>query len=698
MSSLNIATRALTANLSALQVVGNNIANVNTEGYSRQVVSFNSVAGQRYGSNYFGKGVELESVTRIYDQLLAREAQITQSVASSDALLYQRLKQVEDLFPMGETGLGAALNDALNAWVDVASSPTDLTARTVALSRSEAFTQQLNSITQTLDELWTSARQQVDATVTNINELAKQIAALNVRIVEGQSSTAVPNELLDQRDQLLRQLNTHVQTTAVVSDNGSMTVFVGGSLPLVLGSQAYKMARADTLTPPPNDMPLDPKQIAIALDRDGQPYSISSDLLRGGELNGLVQFINDDLNTTTNLLGRMALGTAIQMNEQQALGLNLNGEMQPDSPLFSLAGGYLAMDGIDVSFDSLKSRSTAPALTATVADPTAFVASNYEVRITDAAAVPPTGSMVRLSDGKAFAFTVVDDPADPGTQQLLNFTGLTPADQLDGLSFSLDSAALANGDRYLIKPFADASRNIGVAISRPEQLAAASAVMVSPDLQAGSGLGVETFSVVGFEQLSGSAPGVANHPTLTLTYDDSTGAFNLAATVGAGTATVSPTSLTYSPGQPLTSQITVDDGAGNVYTIDYSVTLRGAPADGDVITMSPPGPGDDMRQNAGNAQAMLGLRDVATFEGVSLSDGYVSVFSVVAARVQAAKFSAEFSETKAVSAETARANVAGVNLDEEAARMLQYQQSYQAAAKYLQTVQGTFDTLINSFR
>ena len=685
MSSLNIATRALTTNLSALQVVGNNIANVNTEGYSRQVVSFNSVAGQRLGGSYFGKGVELESVTRIYDQLLAREAQLTQSVASSEAVLYQRLQQVEDLFPMGESGLGAALNDALNAWVDVSSSPTDLTARTVVLSRTEDFTQQLNSITKTLDELWVSARQQVDATMTSINELAKQIAALNVRIVEGQSATAVPNELLDQRDQLLRQLNTHIQTTAVVSDSGAMTVFVGGSLPLVLGGEAFKLARSDTLDPPPTDAPLDPKQIGIALDRDGQPYSISQDLLRGGELNGLVRFINNELNDATNLLGRMALGTAVQMNEQHALGLNLNGEMQPDNPLFSLAGGYLSMDGIDVSFSAIPSRTSAPALTATVEDPSAFIASNYEVRITDAAAVPPTGSMVRLSDGKAFAFTV--DTAN--NNQLVFGSGTS----LDGLGFSLAaSPALASGDRYLIKPFADASRNIGVAISRPEQLAAASAVMVRPDLQAGSGLGVETFSVVGFDLVSGSMP--ATRPTLELIYDDTTGQFNLSTPTA--NATVSPTSLTYAPGDPMTAQITVDDGAGNVYTIDYSVTLRGAPADGDTITMLPPGPGDDMRQNAGNAQAMLTLRDVPTFEGIALSDGYVSVFSEVAARVQAAKFAAEFSETKAVSAETARANVAGVNLDEEAAKMLQYQQAYQASGKMMQLAQNIFDSLLQS--
>lgn len=671
MSSLNIATRALTTNLAALQVVGHNIANVNTAGYSRQTLQMSSVEGQRMGNAYFGKGVEIAEVTRAYDELLTREAQVTQSVASSDAVLYQRLKQLEDLFPMGETGLGATLNSALNAWVDVASSPTDLTARTVVLTRSEDFTQRLNNVTKSLDELRTSSLEQVNATLTSINTLAQNIAGLNLRIIEGTGAGKVPNDLLDQRDQMVNELSKYVQTTSVVSDNGSMTVFIGGSLPLVLAGQAYELARADKINPPPADAPLDPMQVGIVLNREGQPYAIDESLLRGGELEGLVRFVNHDISDTTNLLGRMALSTAMQMNEQHRLGLDLNG--QPGGNLFSMDGGYLSVNATTnaVTINALKSRSGAPDMGVTVSDPTALIASNYEVRFTAAG----EGSILRLSDGKTTAF---------------NASTPLPL-EVDGLTFDMPGAPTA-GDTYLVKPFADASRNIGVAVSKPEGLAAASPLLAVFDSGNLGGLGLENLS----------AHTVGPHSAVEFRYNDANGAFDVydistgnlmvydSATHSFSAATTETTSgwTAYAPGQPLTFT------SG---TSSWSVTLRGIPSDADSVVIRPPNSTESMRQNAGNAQALLALRDMPSYEGVSLSDGYISVFSEVAAKVQAGRFAAEFSETKAVSAETARANVAGVNLDEEAARLLQYQQSYQAAAKFLQTVQSTFDTLIASF-
>ena len=109
MSSLNIASRALTTNLAAMQVIGHNIANVNTDGYSRQNILLGTSGGQFLGNGYFGKGVEIEGVSRAYDSYLTREAQITRSVAAGDEARYARLKQLESLFPLGETSLGVTL-------------------------------------------------------------------------------------------------------------------------------------------------------------------------------------------------------------------------------------------------------------------------------------------------------------------------------------------------------------------------------------------------------------------------------------------------------------------------------------------------------------------------------------------------------------------------------------------------------------
>lgn len=682
MSGLDIASRALTTNLAALQVIGNNIANVNTAGYSRQTVQLSSVEGQRFGNAYFGKGVELATVTRSYDELLTREAQLTKSTASSDALRYQRLKQLEDLFPLGDTGLGASLNKALNAWVDVASSPTDLTARNVAISSAQDFAQRLNDVTNSLDGLRVSAVQQVDSSLASINGLAKDLAALNQRIIEGTGSGAVPNDLLDQRDQLVNQLNQYIQTRTVTSDNGSMTVFIGGSIPLVLGAQAYEMARADKVVPKPSDAPADPLQVGIVLKRDGQPYTVADSLLRGGELNGLVQYINHDLGDTTNQLGRLALSFGVQMNAQHRLGIDLNGQMGGD--LFSLGGGNLTSSNGQVTIAGLPEQGAQGSATASVSDPTQFVASDYEIRFdsTD----PTKGVVLRLSDGKSSQFTV-----SGGQLSFASPSG--PSNTLDGLQFSVSASSA--GERYLLKPFADASRNIGVAVSLPQSLAAASPVLVQPTLKSGSGLGVQNYALTGVSLAAGGTVNPASLPAVDLSYDSATGSFKPPSPLPAGLSSVSVTPTSgYSPGNPMS--IAVTTSTGDKFT--YSLTLGGTPLNGDMVTIRPPNAGESMKQNPGNAKAMLALRDVPSFEGVNLSDGYVSVFSNVAAKVQSGKFAADFSETKATSAETARANVSGVNLDEEAAKLLQYQQSYQAAAKYLQTAQSTFDTLLGVFR
>ena len=143
-----------------------------------------------------------------------------------------------------------------------------------------------------------------------------------------------------------------------------------------------------------------------------------------------------------------------------------------------------------------------------------------------------------------------------------------------------------------------------------------------------------------------------------------------------------PASYNYTPGQPLQFN-------------GWSLTLRGAPAPGDSFDITA-APATNNSQNAGNAVGMLALRDLATFDGVSLSNGYSAVLSDMGTRVQGARFAASYSGQVADSTESARVAVAGVNLDEEAARLLQFQQAYQAAAKYMQIAQGMFDTLLQT--
>lgn len=694
-NSLNIARSAVTSNLAALQVIGHNIANATTEGYTRQTVDMQARTGSQLGSslNFFGQGVNVASVERQYSGFLTREAQATKAVAAGDAAHYMRLQQLEELFPMGETGMGEVINGALNAWVDVASSPTDLTARAVALTSAEDLATRLQATTSGLDELRVSSTQQLNGTLESINTLAKSIATLNAKVM--QSGDEVSNDLLDQREKAITDLNKYVQTSTVADARGGLTLFVAGGQPLVLGGTAFQLKNATdpSVSGTAQMAPLDPMQVAVVLDRgDGQPTALNPQMLGGGELSGLLQFVNHDLTDTQNAVGRLTMSLAVQMNEQHRLGIDLNGQAGGD--LFSLQGGYVSTDATSgaVSISALPAPGATGTVAATVTDPTALKASNYELQFSD----PSNGALVRLSDGLSTNFTV-----DPGGK--LSFG---TASELDGLSFAVDTTDWpAGGDRYLFKPFADVSRNINMAVTQPASVAVASPVYASFASANTGSMGLQSLSLSAASPSLKDVMASGSLPTISLEYDSATGTFDGLAASPAGSAQFldkdgaplsAPNLPKYVPGATL--NIKWSDGGGNSLT--YALILRGTPADNDKLTIrsalpNPSDPAAGFIQNAGNANAMLALRDQASLDGVTLSNGYTSVFSVVANKAQAGRLAAEFSDTKAMAAENARSSQSGVNLDEEAARLLQYQQAYEAAAKYLQVIQANFDTLLS---
>ena len=148
MGILNVGVRALQANQVALQTAGNNIANVNTAGYSRQSAVLQTVQGQFTGNGYIGKGVEVQTIQRNFDVFLTRQATLAGATQAADQTRADKLKQLEGIFPTGASGLGASINDMLNAFSDVASAPTDLTARTVVLTRMDETSARIRATSQ----------------------------------------------------------------------------------------------------------------------------------------------------------------------------------------------------------------------------------------------------------------------------------------------------------------------------------------------------------------------------------------------------------------------------------------------------------------------------------------------------------------------------------------------------------------------
>lgn len=625
MSSLNIGARALTTNLAALQVIGHNIANVNTAGYSRQNVQLTTAGAQAFGNGYIGKGVDMSTVERSHSAYLTREAQLTGSVAAADSVRYSRLQALESAFPLGTAGLGAALNDTLNAWSDVASAPNNLTARVVVIAKGEEFASRLRNTAGQLDALSRSTQQQVQGTVDTINGLAGDLAKINQRIVESSGGVHTPNDLFDQRDQLLSELSQHIQTSTIFDKDGAVSVFVAGSQPLVLGQRASQLAVTRDAT--------DNSRIGVSFVQGSVTTPLPDSTLGGGGLSGLMNFLNTDLVAVQNLLGRMALASATSVNDQHRLGIDLQGN--PGQDFFIPPA---AATGLPAPTNTGNA-----AVSASVNDPAALMASDYELRF-----IGTDVSVVRLSDGQSTLLPAASAPFE-----------------VDGLTFNITSGTAAAGDRILVRPFESAARNLQLAIGSPDRLAAASPVLVTPALTNSGGLSVESLYA------SSSSTSLTNPVSLT---------FQANGTFVADDGVNPPATYNFAPGQPIEIN-------------GWSLTLRGSPTDGDVFTVSPAPPGSTV-QNAGNASAVLALRDRPTFEGVPLADGYVTLFSDVGTRVQGAKFAASFSGQIATTAETARTNVSGVNLDEEAARLLQFQQAYQASAKFLQIAQSTFDSLL----
>lgn len=627
---LNIGTRALLANQMALQTAGNNIANVNTPGYSRQSVLLQSVEGQFSGAGFYGNGVDATSVLRSHDQFLTRQAALAGSVAASDSKRLERLKQLDDLFEGGPAGLGAAVSDMLDSFSDVASAPTDLSARTIALARVDEAAARFRAMADNLGQIRDGVKGELGGAVANINSLAARIAKVNAQIVQTTGSGQQPNDLLDHREQLIRELNQLVQTTSIPADDGTVGIFIGGSQALVLGTTASKVTlSADDFG--------DPSLAKLSIQQGNTTALLDEGTLGGGSAAGLLRFLNGDLVEAGNLVGRMALALGTRMNEQHRLGLEPTGA--PGGDLFTMP----PMANARAATANLGTATVSVAVTPPPASgATSLAASDYEMQFTGAT----SGTVRRLSDGQVTAFA----------------GGVAV---VDGLTLSASAGASA-GDRFLIAPYRDVASRIDTAFASPTSLAMASPV-------AGR-LGAGNTGSLTMQSLQVQSADVNLTQTVTLTFTSGAN-FNVA-----GTGTGNPVGVAYVPGQAISFN-------------GWSLSLKGAPKAGDTFVV---GANLFAATTAGNAEALMAVRDTPMFDGAPASEGYASVMSQIGVRVQSASYASSVSQAIATHVESDRTAISGVNLDEEAARLLQFQQAYQASAKMLQVSQSMFDSLLRN--
>ncbi|EPD36166.1 flagellar hook-associated protein FlgK [Delftia tsuruhatensis] len=651
MSLLNVGSRALMANQIALQTTGHNIANVNTAGYSRQSVAFQTSPGQNMGSGYIGNGVDVNTILRNFNELLNRQAATASAVSAADSARATSLAQMQEVFSGGKTGLGAAITDMMNSFGDVAGAPTDPSARQVALTRMNELAARFRSASAQLDELDYSAKQQMGNDVTVVNSLAGQVATLNAQISRSIASGQTPNDLLDQRDQLVRNINKYVQTSQIPADDGTISLFVGGSQPLVLGSSSAQLTLKEA-----TEFPGSGKMALYFQQPGGQSVELTPSMLGGGEIAGLLQFQGSDLTEGRNLLGRMALAIGDTLNQQNNLGLTLSG--QSGSNLFKLS---MVSNGSTTG--AQWTGATTP--TTTVVDASQLKASDYQVVFGSTA---PAGKVIRLSDGKVTDFT---DMADLSSKEI------------DGLRFDLKAEGV-QGNSILFRPMAAGAHDIQAAVHSPNDLAVANPVAASI-----KSLGDATLQMGGIQVSAGFDLSIFAGAEVSFSKN---AAGQLEYTITPAPAGGIPATGLYTSGQA----IQLAPG--------LQVKITGTPAingtNSDKVTLgkaTDPQYGTAYQRDAGNASSFLALRDSKLFDGsTTLSDGFSTAMAQVGTRTQSAQYAAKLSETIAKNLEADRTAVSGVNLDEEAAKLLQYQQSYQASAKMLQVAQSIFDSVLQT--
>ena len=658
MSLMNVGVSALNANQQALTTVGHNIANVNTPGYSRQTVYTNALHGQNMGNGFIGKGVQVATVMRNYSALLNRQSNAANAIHAADTSRLQGLMQMQDVFKGGDGSLGAAVTNMMNAFVDVQAAPSDATGRNVVLTRMSELAARFHAASNMLEEQDYSTAQQLRNNALLVNDKASQVARLNNEISRALATGHQPNDLLDARDQVIREINQYVQTTQVAADDGSISLFVGGSQALVLGINSGQLSVEET-----KEYPGSQRMALYFSQPGGQQLELTAAMVGGGEIAGLLKFRNEDLAEGRNLLGRLAMTIGHELNLQNQRGLTLNG--QQGGALFSLpttSTGYGNITGY--------SNIGPGAATTQVMDASQLKPSEYRLIFEGS---PLTPVLTRMSDGKVFNATSTPP---------LNMGNLATGFDADGLRFIVPAATLAaavSGNSMLFKPFSTAASEIEALVHNPDELAAASALTANINK---NNTGKLQLTQLGANDFTGIP--AAQHP-VRLIFDGAGQVTyqiydHLSSTWGLPSAP-----MDYTPGQPITIN-------------GWSITLTGTPAAGDTVDVANALDfGEAFRLNAGNAGAFLDLRDKKVFdEGTTLSDGFSAAMAVVGTRTQSVQLAKKLSSTVAKNLEMDRTAVSGVNLDEEAARLLQYQQAYQASSKVIQIAQSLFDSVLNA--
>ncbi|WJV60944.1 flagellar hook-associated protein FlgK [Pectobacteriaceae bacterium CE70] len=434
-SLINIASSGLKAAQVALSTTSNNISNVYTDGYNKQSVSLSQSSGVTTSYGTVGNGVTLVSIDRAYDSLVTSQLRSASSSYAATDSYYNQISQVDELLSDSDNSLSTLMSSFFDSLEALSENASDTAARQTVISSAQSMVNQFSSADQYLRDMDSSINQELTTSVSEINDYTQQIANLNEKIVQLGSASSSANSLLDQRDQLISELNNIVGVTVTTQDS-MVSVSLSNGLTLVQGNTSYELAAVAS-----DD---DPTRVTIAYDNGiGDPIQLDEDTLTGGSVGGLLSFRSDTLDSARSQLGVIALSLADSFNTQHKQGVDLNGDAGTD--FFSVASPDIVSNS--------KNSGTA-VLSASYTDTSAVQASDYTLTYTSG-----TWAVTKSSDGSGISYTSSTDGSGNTT---LSF---------DGVEITVSGSA-SEGDKFTLNTVSNVIAGLSVEITDPGLIAA----------------------------------------------------------------------------------------------------------------------------------------------------------------------------------------------------------------------------------
>ena len=625
-----IGLSALSAAQTGLLVTGHNVSNAATPGYTRQQIVQTTNQAQLTGAGFIGQGVKVDTVSRSYNQLLTNQVAQAKTESSQLDTYYAQMQQIDKLLSDATGQVG--LGPALQ---DFFGSVQDVATNPADVPSRQSMLSDADVLArrfQSLDGRFDEIEDGVNAQIKSSVSLVNTLAAQLGKMNE--TIRRAEGSAHGQPANDLRDQRDQLVAQLGQEVRTNVVEQSDGTYGIFIGSGQPLVIGTQVFQLAVTATPTDANRLEVAYVADGSSIPLKESSLDGGKLGGLLQFRSESLDAARNGLGRVAIGMAGTFNEQHRLGQDSNGNMGSD--FFTVPSPSVAASEKNAGSGVVAAEITGYA---------ALTASDYRLRY----------------DGANYTLTRLNDNV---TQTFATFP-----QTVDGVHLDLASGTVAAGDEFLIQPTKNGAGQIGVAIRDTSLIAVAAPIHTDAPL-ANTGTG----------RIS---PGTVNTPPpadanlkqpVTLTFTTAN-TFDVS-----GNGTGNPSGVVFSLG-------------GSISYNGWTVQLTGIPKPGDTFSIgpNPNGVGDNR-----NALLLGALQTSNTLAGgtASYQGAYGQVVSQMGNKTRELEVTSTAQANLVSQTEALQQSESGVNLDEEAANLLRYQQAYQAASKVIQTANNMFDTLL----